>query len=379
MRLDLEKHPVEFGKNYPMTGVLSFGRGLFVKESIVDGATSYKHFLRIKRNHVVMSQLFGWEGALALASEEFEGRFLSPQFPTFVSDESRLSREFLGWWLKRPATWSELFKRGTGLGDRRRNLTPESLLSLPIPLPSLDEQRRIVKILDSASGLINKLQIDTQDIVSTAERLVQQLAFRHDLTDSLKAEAGWKQTNLATILKAYHDPVEVEPTASYPNIGMYSYARGPFLKSPIDGLSTSAKVLYRTKAGVFIYSRLFAFEGSYGVVDPVYGGHFVSSEYPMFEVDEEVCHIDFLWAYFKSPKVWAKVAHGSKGLGSRRQRVQPEQLLKHTLWLPPLRNQLQISAVRAKLNNLSALHAESTVLQNSFLPSLLDRAFKGEL
>lgn len=144
VRLDLERTPIDPSASYAMVGVLSFGRGLFDREPVVNGSTSYKHFYRLKSEHFVMSQLFGWEGALALSSESFADKFVSPQFPTFICDRARLDRRFLGWYTRRPAFWADLGKRASGMGDRRRTLSPASLFDCEIPLPPLAEQRRIV-------------------------------------------------------------------------------------------------------------------------------------------------------------------------------------------------------------------------------------------
>jgi type I restriction enzyme S subunit len=80
LHLDLDRVPVDPSATYPMVGVLSFGRGLFEREAIENGGTSYRVFYRLKPQHVVMSQLFGWEGALALSSAYFAGKFLSLSF-----------------------------------------------------------------------------------------------------------------------------------------------------------------------------------------------------------------------------------------------------------------------------------------------------------
>ncbi|MFZ4398124.1 MAG: hypothetical protein ACOYOU_21125, partial [Kiritimatiellia bacterium] len=92
-KLDLDKVPVDSSQTYPMVGVYSFGRGLFHREPVEGGQTSYKVFYRLKAEHVVMSQLFGWEGAVALSSEDFAGHYVSPQFPTFSCDFSKLDLE----------------------------------------------------------------------------------------------------------------------------------------------------------------------------------------------------------------------------------------------------------------------------------------------
>ncbi len=92
LRLDIDRHSIDAAATYRKVGVLSFGRGLFDREPIENGNTSYRVFYRLKAEHIVMSQLFGWEGALALSSEKFAGKFLSPQFPTFLCDEKKLNQ-----------------------------------------------------------------------------------------------------------------------------------------------------------------------------------------------------------------------------------------------------------------------------------------------
>ena len=129
----------------------------------------------------------------------------------------------------------------------------------------------------------------------------------------------------------------------------------------------------------FIYSRLFAFEGAYGRVPECFDGWFVSNEYPTFECDSARVTPGFLFAYFKAPSVWSKVAAGSKGLGHRRQRVQPEQLLAHRLMLPPMEWQSRIGHLQEKADALKPLQAETAAELDALLPSILDKAFKGEL
>lgn len=154
----------------------------------------------------------------------------------------------------------------------------------------------------------------------------------------------WPKVALGELLRPANEPVRVEQDKSYPNFGIYSFGRGLFSKPPINGLSTSAGTLYRVRAGNFIYSRLFAFEGSYGLVDASFDGYFVSNEYPSFLIDRSRLEPGFLKAYFQFPKVWQDIAMGSKGVGSRRIRVQPDKVLAHCIPLPPLPEQQALVA-----------------------------------
>lgn len=177
----------------------------------------------------------------------------------------------------------------------------------------------------------------------------------------------WPTVPLGNLLKPADEPVSVQRDQKYPNFGIYSFGRGLFKKPPIDGMATSASALLRVRAGNFIYSRLFAFEGSYGLVDEAFDDHYVSNEYPSFEIDRNRLEPGFLKAYFQLPTVWQSIAKGSKGVGSRRIRVHPDQVLMHKMALPPLTEQQAIvtrldtlaDKVRQVAENLDAIEADA--------------------
>lgn len=170
----------------------------------------------------------------------------------------------------------------------------------------------------------------------------------------------WPRVPLGEILRPVSDPHRVRPDFEYPNIGMYSFGRGIFRKPSIRGAATSATTLYRIRAGQFIYSRLFAFEGAYGYVSDAFDGSFVSNEYPNFSPIPERVNIDFLSAYFRRPAVWEEIAKFSTGMGDRRRRIQPEQFLKHEIPLPSLAEQRRIVA---RIEELAAQIVEAQSLR----------------
>lgn len=206
LRLNLERVPVDAATSYPMVGVLSFGRGLFERESIENGKTSYKYFYRLKAEHVVMSQLFGWEGALALSSEKYAGKYLSPQFPTFLCDSTKLDREFLGWLMRRPSFWEDLGSRASGMGDRRRTLNPDALFACEIPLPPLAEQRRIVARIEALAAKIAEARSLRQQAAEEAEAIVLSLLHRFFVAGSTK----WKSISMDQAIEI--SDKQVDPT-----------------------------------------------------------------------------------------------------------------------------------------------------------------------
>ena len=192
----------------------------------------------------------------------------------------------------------------------------------------------------------------------------------------------WPMIALGELLRQVVDSHPVHGNQTYPNFGIYSFGRGLFSKPSISGATTSAKTLCRARKGQFIYSRLFAFEGAYGLVNEEFDGYFVSNEYPMFTCDQERLFAEYLALYFRTPRVWDEVSHLSMGMGDRRRRIQPEQFLTHRIPLPTLDEQRRLVA---RIDHLASKSREaSTIRQQSaqetvyFKSSSLRSVFRAE-
>ena len=147
---------------------------------------------------------------------------------------------------------------------------------------------------------------------------------------------------LSEILQLVVDPCPVEPEASYPIMGIYGFARGPITRQAVRGSEISATTLYRVKKDQLVYSRLKAFEGAYTVVPAELEGYFTSNEFPTFDVDANRADHRYLEWLFRQPDVWREIAIGSKGIGARRERVHPRQVLSYRIVLPSLDDQRRI-------------------------------------
>ncbi len=153
---------------------------------------------------------------------------------------------------------------------------------------------------------------------------------------------GWTHVRLGEVLTQCIDRHPVEAGRLYPNIGIYGFGRGVFVKEPINGGSFGADSLYRLRAGQFTYSRLKAFEGAYGLVPDFGDGAYVTNEFPAFDIDADSVLPQFLCWYFRRSATWEQLARQSTGLGARRERLHPRALLAETLPLPPLPEQERI-------------------------------------
>lgn len=171
----------------------------------------------------------------------------------------------------------------------------------------------------------------------------------------------WPMVSLGEVMELDMKPTPVHADQEYPNFGIYSFGRGLFSKPPISGATTSATNLYQVRAGQFVYSRLFAFEGAYGLVGEEFDGYFISNEYPHFDCDPKRLSSAYLATYFRWRKAWEQAATLSTGMGDRRRRIQPEQLLRMTVPLPSVREQQRLVL---HINDLSGRIQEAIRLRN---------------
>lgn len=139
--------------SYPQVGVRGFGGGLFSKAAIGGTETSYKAFNRLYEGSIVLSQVKGWEGAIARCPKDLEGWFVSPEYRTFRCKPGLASDEYFGELVRTEWFWSQLQDATRGVGARRERTRPEQFLNVELPMPHFDDQLRIVEILKRQTPL----------------------------------------------------------------------------------------------------------------------------------------------------------------------------------------------------------------------------------
>jgi type I restriction enzyme, S subunit len=140
--------------SYATAGILSYGRGLFKRPVILGSQTSYKHYYRLSVGQFVYSKLFAWEGALAVVDTEFDGYFVSQEFPTFSINQRLALPAFVRLLCQWPTLWESVRQGQTGMGGRRKRVHPDFLLTIAVPLPDLQVQHQVVSLISTLDNCI---------------------------------------------------------------------------------------------------------------------------------------------------------------------------------------------------------------------------------
>lgn len=367
LELDLDAVVVDPSQTYEMVGVLSYGRGLFQKPPVAGSDTSYKTFYRLRLDQIVLSQLFGWEGAIAPVPQEFEGKFVSSQFPTFRT-KPNVDFGFAKWILRSPVIWEQLKSSAKGMGDRRRTLSPEIFFAVRSTLPPLAEQQRIVAHLDAIEQRLNRVQ----KLREESEKEVMGLV-RLSLNDRYCGDV--RMVPMSRLVRWRKPDTEVHDAESYTFAGVYSFGRGVFRKDARSGRDFAYDCLTQLKAGEFTYPKLMAWEGALGVVPDDCDGCYVSPEFPVFTPDKEQVLPEILDIHFKTPEVWKRLSDLSTGTNVRRRRLNPNAFLSYAFPLPSMETQLRVVGWLQESRMASGLHREAQQRQDALIPSLLESIF----
>lgn len=375
LNLDLDQVEVEAGREYSIAGVYSFGRGLFARGPITAADTTYKTLHRLRTDQLVVSRLKAFEGAVAIVAPEFDGWFLSPEFPTFACGGGTLEPAYMRHVCQWREFWRMLAAKSTGIGARRERVHASTVLALAIELPPIDEQRQVASRLDHVEAATDELRERTTRAATLNDALIVSAAVRLDLSDNDKRRQGWHWAPLGEVLEPSACQVLVEPSDEYLIAGIYSFGRGLIDRGPITGSDTSYTTLTRLNAGDIVVSKLNGWEGAVAVVEERFAGYHVSSEYPTFIPLRGRLLPEFFSGVARAPSFWDALNTGARGSMVRRRRINPKEFLSTHVWLPPVEIQAHLARVIAGAVAIGERSSATTARVDALLPAALNEAF----
>lgn len=164
---------VEPEDEYVILGVQRSGWGFVRREPIKGSDQKFTKLLRVEIDDLVYRTITAFEAPAAVATEDEEGLFVTPQtFPVFRIDREALLPRYMSLITTWPSFHEAMASRCTGTVLRRKTLSVSAFEAIPIPLPPLAEQRRIVDLIGALDDTIAaaRVSIETQQALHRALR-----------------------------------------------------------------------------------------------------------------------------------------------------------------------------------------------------------------
>lgn len=139
----ITRRPVEVKPNgkYPELGIRSFGKGTFHKPRLTGVEVGTKKLYQIKTGDLMFSNVFAWEGAIAVASEKDNDRVGSHRFISCVPDLEQVQPHFLCYHFLSPKGMEDINFASPGGAGRNRTLGLKKLEKIEVPIPPIEKQR----------------------------------------------------------------------------------------------------------------------------------------------------------------------------------------------------------------------------------------------
>lgn len=143
--------PVDVEPNtvYQEIGIRSHGKGIFIKPPVQGRVLGDKRVFWVEPDCLVVNIVFAWEQAVARTTSAEDGLIASHRFPMYRPRNSQISVDYVLYFLKSKFGRNLLEIGSPGGAGRNKTLSQHEFEELPLVLPPLDEQRRIVAVLDT--------------------------------------------------------------------------------------------------------------------------------------------------------------------------------------------------------------------------------------
>lgn len=371
-------------KVYPKLSVKLYGRGV-VLDSPADGATlKMKRHQIAKSGQVILSEIWGKKGAIGFVPLEGDGALCTSHFFLFDVRQDKLESKYLQAIFTANYLQDQLdveAKGTTGYAAVR----PKNLLAARIPLPPLPEQWRIVARIEAlaakieeARGLRQMAMKETHVLLmNQTARIFDELArncpeqelgsFNPHVTSGPRnwakhyQEGGqrfYRAQDIGTSGEVLPDS-KVFITPPPGDQGRSAFLRPGDLMLVITGATVGRCALFRDK------------------LEP----GFVSQHVGICRLPKESVNPEFaLWG-LRGPKGQMQLLGQRYGQGKPGLNLSNIRAL--TLPTPPTIEQRRIveylDGLQTKVDDLKKLQAETAAELDALLPSILDKAFKGEL
>lgn len=305
-------------------------------------------------------------GATAIAGIELA---TNQGFSSLIPDDSA-NNFFLMYWVQ--SNKHEFASRAGG--STFPEISRKKVASIPIALPPLPAQERIVEVICAVDDQISALE---------AEATALDCAYRGATTLLWQTSRG-AEAELRPLGDVMHLDVERTPMdagSTHHLAGVLNSGKGLVDKGEFDGADTEYKAMNVLRKNQVVMRKLTAWEGPITVVPAEFDGFVASNEFPTFTLADD---IDPRWMRHVccTPRLWAEMQSRVVGTVQRRKRLNPDQLLSVKLPIPSRIQQEKVAdALDVMEQQVIAIRAEAIRLvkaRTGLLTSLLERIIEIE-
>lgn len=377
---------IQSNETYKLVTVRLWGKGVALRGQVAGVEIAASEMLQVRPNQFILSRIDARNGAFGLIPDSLDGAIVSNDFPVFDIEATCLLPAFIGW-MSKTKDFVDFCKAASEGTTNRVRLKEDRFLGTAIPLPPLEEQRRIVAKIDELAAKIEEANHVRRQARQEAEALPDSM-----LTEILRkasSERSWElgpipmfaevnPSRTGQVNLSMDDPVSFVPMKAVDDV------TGTIVRPETRPFAEAAKGYTWFKEGDVIFARITPCmqNGKAAIARNLVNGiGFGSTEFHVMRPGPKLL-AEWLYALVRHKSFRDDAARQFKGTAGQ-QRVPQSFLDQKVIPVPPLLEQRQIIAelnsLKGKVEDLKNAQARTAGELDSLKPSILDKAYKGEL
>ena len=240
-------------------------------------------------------------------------------------------------------------------GGTMAHITKGGMEQRYIPVPPMEEQRKIAEILgvwdeaiEKQSRLIEKLELRKRALM---QRLLTGRTRLPGFT------TPWQKVSYYEILKEVKRNMTWDDNEEYDLISVKRRSGGLFHRDRLLGKDIKTKNLRPAKLGDFLISKMQIVHGASGLVTEEFDGMKISGSYiALVAKSREKVDMNFINWYSQTPYFYHQTYVSSYGVHIEKMTFDLESFMSMNIMLPPLLEQKAIAEVLTAANNEIATH-----------------------
>lgn len=361
--------PVAPDGHYKQITARLWGKGLTLRGEVPGAAIAAPRQFCAKAGQFLISRIDARHGAFGIVPSELDGALVSNDFPCFDIDASTVLPHYFEWYSRTPQ-FVDLCRRASEGSTNRVRMKEEKFLKMTVPLPSLEEQRRIVQRLDMVAALV----ADRRRAIETAERETHALL----LKAFQRAIDGAPLRPMSEVAPLVRRPVEIDLDGTYPELGVRSFGKGTFHKPDLSGSEVGNKKLFRINAGDLLFNIVFAWEGAVAVAQPADHGRVGSHRFLSCVPAPDTASVEFLRFYFSTREGLQKLGEASPGGAGRNRTLGLQKLEDLQVPVPSIERQHWFDRLQTMAREARAIRTSTARDVEALVPAMLHEIFNGK-
>lgn len=394
-KANIKKVNIDDHQTYKILGVRSYGKGAFINREVEGKTLKMRVYQQAEQNHLFWCKVDTKNGAFGVINNDLSDGLGSSNMTFAKIDTAKANVDFVQLFFKSNRIYEYLDGFVTGTTNRKY-IRPDQLLNeIYIPLPTLDEQNRIVDAYNSKLNLAEQQLKEAKELEESIEKylfeelgivkenkkvgkekkIFQLIKFsetqRWDalfLLDKLPAiVSSHELVKFSDIIKYFNKgengkTIRIDspkfPNDDFRYVGMEHIEKvtGILLDMPeVKGKEIKSQTL-RIPKNFFIYGKLRPYLNKYWINDTDFDNIICSSEFFVFDTIETLDKLFF--KYVLASKIIQNQI-SDKTSGARMPRINEDIFFNLQFPLPPIEKQKEISDkinnVKSKIKQLNSL------------------------